>query len=85
MQTAEFAAALAELLELAHERPTAIMCAEAVPWRCHRSLIADSLTVRGVEVRDILSITGIKPHQVTRMAQVDGIHVTYPAGPDGEG
>jgi uncharacterized protein (DUF488 family) len=85
MQTAEFSAALAHLMELARDRPTAIMCAEAVPWRCHRSLIADALTVRGAEVRDIISLTGSKPHLMTAMARVEGWHITYPAGPDGEG
>jgi uncharacterized protein (DUF488 family) len=54
MQTPEFVAALSRLIELARDTPTAIMCSEAVPWRCHRSLISDALIVRGHEVRDIL-------------------------------
>jgi len=83
MQTAEFAAAIEKLVELAKEKPTAIMCAEAVPWRCHRSLIGDALLVRGLEVRDILSITSLKPHQRTTMARVEGLCITYPAQDEG--
>ena len=55
------------------------MCAEAVPWRCHRSLIADALTARGYEVRDIMSVTSAKPHVLMPMARVHGQQVTYPA------
>jgi uncharacterized protein (DUF488 family) len=79
MQTAEFDAALEELLQAAAGRGAAIMCAEAVPWRCHRSMIADALTVRGVEVEHIMSATKKNPHQLTSFAQVDGTRVTYPA------
>jgi uncharacterized protein (DUF488 family) len=79
MQTPEFAAAIEKLVELAREKPTAIMCAEAVPWRCHRSLIGDALLVRGIEVRDIYGITSIKPHDLTSMARVEGLCITYPA------
>ncbi len=78
MQTPEFAAGLARLLELARERPTVVMCAEAVPWRCHRSLIGDALLARGHTVEDILSPTRRSPHTMTRFAQVDGERVTYP-------
>lgn len=78
MQTAEFASALERLAELAREKTTVIMCAEAVPWRCHRSLIADALIVRGVEVRDIMSPTRAKPRSLNPMARVDGLEVTYP-------
>jgi uncharacterized protein (DUF488 family) len=78
MQTAAFAEALRELMELAAERPTAILCAEAVPWRCHRSLIGDALVVRGIEVRDLYSPTNAKPHTLTSMAKVRGTEVTYP-------
>lgn len=84
MQTPEFAAAVAKLVELAKEKVTAIMCAEAVPWRCHRSLIGDALVVRGVEVRDIFGSKVTKPHVLTAMAAVSGTLVTYPpafAGP----
>src|SRR5580704_11550336 len=50
MQTPEFTTALGHAIELAEERPTALMCAEAVPWRCHRSLVADALLIRGIRV-----------------------------------
>lgn len=78
MQTPAFGEALEKLLKLAEEKPTAIMCAEAVPWRCHRSLIADALTVRGYEVRDIMSVTNAKPHTLMPMARVHDQQVTYP-------
>ena len=78
MQTPAFGEALEKLLKLAEQKPTAIMCAEAVPWRCHRSLIADALTVRGYEVRDIMSVTSAKPHALMPMARVHGQQVTYP-------
>jgi uncharacterized protein (DUF488 family) len=79
MQTPEFAAAVAKLIDLATEKITAIMCAEAVPWRCHRSLIGDALLIRGVEVRNIFSSKITKPHILTAMAKVRGTTVTYPA------
>jgi uncharacterized protein (DUF488 family) len=79
MQTNAFEAGLSELLELASQNPTAIMCAEAVPWRCHRSLIGDALLVRGVEVLDIMTAKSAKPHTLTSFAQADGTRVTYPA------
>ena len=79
MQTPEFAAALVRLVELAKEKITVIMCAEAVPWRCHRSLIGDALIVRGIDVLDIYSRTNVKPHAITSMAKVQGIQITYPA------
>jgi uncharacterized protein (DUF488 family) len=79
MQTLSFAAAVESLLRLAEQKPTAIMCAEAVPWHCHRSLIADALTARGCEVRDIISATIAKPHSLTPMARDRGQQVTYPA------
>lgn len=78
MQTAEFHGALAELLSVSTGRRTAIMCAEAVPWRCHRSLIADALTVRGVRVVEILSASKSRPHALTEFAQVRGETITYP-------
>lgn len=79
MSTDEFRAALDRLLELAHAKRTAIMCAEAVPWRCHRSLIGDALLVRGVQVEDIMSATSRHPHQLTPFARVQGHEITYPA------
>jgi len=78
MQTPEFHEAIAELLNLSIVRRTAIMCAEVVPWRCHRSLIADALTVRGVHVVEILSASKSQPHALTEFAHVDGTTITYP-------
>lgn len=78
MQTEEFKEALDRLIELAEEKTSAIMCAEAVPWRCHRSLIADALIVRGFEVRDIMSEKSAKPRRLNPMVQVEGEQITYP-------
>jgi uncharacterized protein (DUF488 family) len=78
MQTSNFESGLNELIELARRNPTAIMCAEAVPWRCHRSLIADALLIRGWEVIDLFSTTSAKPHKLTDFAKVEGTHLTYP-------
>lgn len=83
MQTDEFSEAIEELLDVASERTVAIMCAEAVPWRCHRSLVGDALLVRGVEVLDIMSPTSAKPEKLTPFARVDGTAVTYPPEPEG--
>jgi uncharacterized protein (DUF488 family) len=80
MQTKEFGVAMAELVALAEKGRTAIMCAEAVPWRCHRSLVSDALLVRGVEVIDILSGTNAKPHKITPWAVVQDQQITYPSG-----
>lgn len=82
LQTPEFAAGLDELLGLAEERRTVIMCAEAVPWRCHRSLIGDALLVRGHEVVDIYDERTAKPETLTSFAVVDGLRITYPALPE---
>lgn len=79
MGTPQFAAALGELLGLARREQVAIMCAEAVPWRCHRSLIADALVARGVTVEHILGLTRRQPHTLTRFARVEGGRVSYPA------
>ncbi len=79
MQTPEFVAAVTKLVELAREKTTVIMCAEAVPWRCHRSLIGDALIVRGVDVMDIYTSKSAKPHTITPMAEIHGERVTYPA------
>ena len=78
MQTAEFESALEELIALADERRTAVMCAEAVPWRCHRSLIGDALLVRGIPVLDVIGAGAAKPHRLTPFAAVEGTRVTYP-------
>jgi uncharacterized protein (DUF488 family) len=79
MQTEEFKAGLQELITIAHEKTVVIMCSEAVPWRCHRSLIADALLVRGIDVTDIYSITSAKPHTLTPWAVVKNRTITYPA------
>jgi uncharacterized protein (DUF488 family) len=80
MQTPEFEENLAKLIRFARRRGLAIMCAEAVPWRCHRSLIADALTVRGVKVEHISSAKLRNPHALTPWARIEGVHVTYPPG-----
>jgi uncharacterized protein (DUF488 family) len=79
METPEFETGLTNLIELAKTRRTAIMCAEAVPWRCHRSLIGDALLARGITVEDIMSATSVRPHKLTEFAKVDGQQITYPA------
>lgn len=81
MQTAEFEVALTELIRLARSRRTAIMCAEAVPWRCHRSLIADALVVRGFNVREITGRTSERQHTLTPWSCVAGERITYPSVP----
>lgn len=78
MQTSEFAAGIDELIVLAMKQTVAIMCAEAVPWRCHRSLIGDALLAHGLQVDDIMSPTSTKPHVLTSFAKVDGERVWYP-------
>jgi uncharacterized protein (DUF488 family) len=78
MQTPEFQANLQALIGLVRDGRIALMCAEAVPWRCHRSLIADALTVRGYPVAHILGKTRRSPHELTAWARVDGTAVTYP-------
>lgn len=79
MQTDAFKDAIQELITMAHQKTVVIMCAEAVPWRCHRSLIGDALLARGVEVEDIFSLTSVKPHTLTPWAVVHGANITYPA------
>jgi uncharacterized protein (DUF488 family) len=79
MQTEAFARHLAEVIELAARECVALMCAEAVPWRCHRSLLADALLVRGIAVEEIVSPTRRQPHKLTPFAHVDGMSITYPA------
>ncbi len=73
----EFRAGLQTLLALAAERPTAVLCAEAVPWRCHRQLIADALLARGVEVRHIVGDGAPRPHRLHPIARLDGERVVY--------
>jgi uncharacterized protein (DUF488 family) len=79
MQMAAFAEHLDSLVALAREATVAIMCAEAVPWRCHRSLIADALVVRGIDVREIVSETKTAEHALTPFARVEGTTIRYPA------
>jgi uncharacterized protein (DUF488 family) len=79
MQTSEFEAGLQRLMKLARQKRSAIMCAEAVPWRCHRSLIADALTARGFRVEDIMSMKRSQVHSLTPFACVRDDHITYPA------
>ncbi len=78
MQTPEFAAALEALAEAGRAERVAIMCAEAVPWRCHRSLIADALAARGIPVRHIMGAGQAKEHTLTPFARIEGTRVTYP-------
>lgn len=78
MQTAEFEEHLMDLIERAKAHRVAVMCAEAVPWRCHRSLIADALLVRGIHVEEIISPTRTQVHKLTPFAHVEGTHLTYP-------
>jgi uncharacterized protein (DUF488 family) len=78
MATDEFRTSLDELMSLARGRRTVIMCAEALPWQCHRRIIADALIARGWSVLDIFSAAQTKPHSLTEFARVDGETVTYP-------
>lgn len=82
MQTDEFAAALEGLAQHAREAETAIMCAEAVWWRCHRSLIADALVARAIPVRHIVSAERAEPHALRSFAVLDGTRVSYPGPPE---
>ena len=81
MQTPAFEESLATLMGLANGSIVAMMCAEAVPWRCHRSLIADALTVRGIRVEEITGETKTSLHELTPFARVDGTTIRYPALP----
>jgi uncharacterized protein (DUF488 family) len=78
MLTDEFAAAFGELRALAETSLTAIMCAEALPWRCHRRLIADQFLAEGWQVHDIIGPHNTKPHELPPFAQIARGHVTYP-------
>ena len=79
MQTTEFEQSLDELVQLSNQEAVVLMCAEAVPWRCHRSLIADALLVRGIRTEDIMSPTRRQVHTLTPFAKVRGTTITYPA------
>jgi uncharacterized protein (DUF488 family) len=78
MQTPAFEDGLDALIRMSREMRTAIMCAEAVPWRCHRSLVADALEVRGIPVVEILAQRSARMHKLTPFARVDGTQITYP-------
>lgn len=84
MATVEFRAGLAELLTLASESVPAIMCSEAVPWRCHRRLVTDALIVAGVEVANIMSLTSTRPAELTAFASVHDGTITYPVSAEEE-
>ena len=79
MQTPEFERSLDELVQLANRERIVLMCAEAVPWRCHRSLIADALLVRGIRTEDIIGSNRRQVHTLTPFASVQGTTITYPA------
>lgn len=78
MQTAMFRRNLDRCIEFAKRERVVLMCAEAVPWRCHRSLIADALVARGIQVSEITSRIRARPHSLTPWAQIAGTHITYP-------
>ncbi|HEX9159677.1 MAG TPA: DUF488 domain-containing protein [Rhizomicrobium sp.] len=78
METTAFESALATLIALSRKARVAIMCAEAVPWRCHRSLVADALAVRGVPAIEVLSESSWRIHKLTPFAHVRGTKITYP-------
>jgi uncharacterized protein (DUF488 family) len=79
MGTPEFETALSKAIERSQSKPTVLMCAEAVPWRCHRSLVGDALTARKIDVKHIMSATVANQHELTPFAQVHGEKVTYPS------
>ena len=78
MQTPEFAENLDRLIEQTTRERVVLMCAEAVPWRCHRSLIADALVVHGIRAEEIVSATRLQVHTLSSFARVDGTEITYP-------
>jgi uncharacterized protein (DUF488 family) len=80
MATDEFRAGIDKLLALSETQPVAIMCAEAVPWRCHRNLVADDLTRRGIEVIHIIGSNATRTHVMNEQARIEGDHLVYPAG-----
>jgi len=80
MQTREFDMAIDDLLRVSEDEATTIMCAEILPWRCHRSLIADALVVRGIEVQHIMTLTNRRKHTLTKWARIENTQITYPKG-----
>jgi uncharacterized protein (DUF488 family) len=81
MQSDAFAANVDAVVELGRARACALMCAEAVPWRCHRSLVGDALLLRGVRVEDIIDARRRRAHKLTPFAHVAGLRITYPPAP----
>ncbi len=81
METPEFENGLARLMDMAGIQRAAVMCAEAVPWKCHRSLIGDALVARGAEVFELSSMTRARPHKMTPFARVEDTQVSYPQPP----
>jgi uncharacterized protein (DUF488 family) len=79
MQTGEFTDNLQQAIDMGSKERIALMCAEAVPWRCHRSLVADALLVRGIEVEEIVTPEKSEPHKLTPFAHVEGTRITYPS------
>ena len=84
MQSSDFADNVQWVANLARTERCVLMCAEAVPWRCHRSMIGDALLVRGIRVEDIIGPKGRKPHVLTAFAHVEGTQVTYPPPSPGD-
>lgn len=78
MRRLKFAQNFASPMKLAKHERVAIMCAEAVPWRCHRSLIADALAVHGIDAEEIINVTRLQAHKRTSFARVSGTVITYP-------
>lgn len=78
MQTDEFRSALEEVVLLSKKRRIVLMCAESVPWRCHRSLVADALMVRKIPTTHILGEKSSREHKLTPFAKVKGKKITYP-------
>lgn len=78
MQTKEFTESLLNIIALAKDNCVALMCAEALPWRCHRSLIADALVVRNIRVEHVISENSSISHKLTEWVHVEGIRITYP-------
>jgi uncharacterized protein (DUF488 family) len=78
MQTAQFQAALQHIIDIIRQKQTVIMCAETLPWRCHRSLIGDALLLHNIAVTDVINEKSSKPHALTSFAKIDGTTITYP-------
>jgi len=78
MQTDKFGKNIEKLIKIIKKKRVVIMCGEAVPWRCHRSLIGDALLIRGFDIVDIYSATKSSPHEITPWAKVHELQLTYP-------